>query len=513
MNRIIAILLLACSTVNAQVWLGGTNEISGVVSPLLYTNFLAGQFRVTVGALDGGSPIDLSADRVSLQVEDTRDGKLVVSNTCIRLDAYTYRGEGSLSASPAPYTLKVQVYPDANPDAFYPIYWASLTITSSPSASATYPVSLSLVPLIPSNGTIGTEAYPWAEFNAQTGRVGKLIAQNLDVSEAITAIDTGRVSKLGDTMFAPLTNEHGYFGNGIGMSNLQWSAIEGAPTIPDLSDAVTNSGATINGQPVTNGSNIVISQSNVGDVQLSTNQYGKLYYTNAAGEITLLGPVMPITGTVYHLSFESTNDLTLFTNLNYGAWSNRVYGSSLKVITPTESSDLARVAALPVTSTVMRFTAKILGHSAQQGNLNRQYGIAIGNGTSNSYQLRLRLTAGTRQLRGYQGALTSPGAAASGGTAQHPADPGTAATFETLNIEQFPVFLGLDFDGANRVRGYIAACLENGMPAQWVQVSSKTNFNSLGWVGLVGSLASGTAYTNAVFGYDDVTYDEGVYLQ
>jgi hypothetical protein len=143
MKRIIAILMLA-TTAHAQVWLGYTNEISGVTGPLLYTNFIAGQFRVTVAATDGGTPIDLSVDRVSLQVQDTRDNKLVVSNTCVTIDAYNYRGEGGLSASPAPYTLRVQVYPAANPDAYYPIYWASLTITSAPSASGGGSVSVSV---------------------------------------------------------------------------------------------------------------------------------------------------------------------------------------------------------------------------------------------------------------------------------------------------------------------------------------------------------------------------------
>jgi hypothetical protein len=315
MKQIIFAILLVCSTARAQVWMGGTNEKSGITGPLIYTNFVAGQFRVTVGALDGGSPIDLSGDRVSLQVQDTRDGKLVVSNTCVTIDAYTYRGEGSLSASPAPYTLRVQVYPAANPDAYYPIYWASLTITSAPSASGGGSVSVSVTTT--ANLTVASSG----TGNVVTG----LTANGSVVTEHRGTVAGG--SGGGPTIYGAASNTFGVatslqFSSRFSLSGTTNGGVlvdYTTPILPDWSIG-TNvvSYGTIGTQLVTfaagvsNASLEMWSGASCSSASGGSGSYGKLYlrgdlesiqlmlYIPQGGEGTLLAP--PYTGFVYQTS-------------------------------------------------------------------------------------------------------------------------------------------------------------------------------------------------------------------
>lgn len=217
MKRIITILVLwlAASIAQAQIWTA-TNEIAGIVSPLLYTNFVQGSYRVTVAALDGGLPVDLSGNTIRVTVEDTRDGK-ITTNSTTAIDTSTYRAEGNLLASPLPYTLKLVAYPIEG--AAYPIYWASLTITSAPSPAT---VSLSLDPLIASNGTVGTPSNPWAGIAANTGAFSFLSVDNLDVAGQLSAIDTSKLALTGGTMQAPATGTwYGtHFGDGSGLTGI-----------------------------------------------------------------------------------------------------------------------------------------------------------------------------------------------------------------------------------------------------------------------------------------------------
>ena len=151
MRYLIAILLLAATTARAQVWTT-TNDINGVVSPGYYTNFAQGSFRITVHATDGGSDADLSDSIVRLIVTEQRDTKAIVSNTCSTINAYIYRAEGTLTAIPVAYDVKLVAYPNADPSANYPIYWASVTVTGAASSGVTVG--------IPSFSTQNTTSYP-----------------------------------------------------------------------------------------------------------------------------------------------------------------------------------------------------------------------------------------------------------------------------------------------------------------------------------------------------------------
>lgn len=80
--------------------------------------------------------------------------------------------------------------------------------------------SMSLVPFIPSNGSIGLVSHPWGEIHAVTGTFAALNIGDLNVEGSVTAADTGAVKLVGSVMTGPLTNEAGFFGDGSGLTNL-----------------------------------------------------------------------------------------------------------------------------------------------------------------------------------------------------------------------------------------------------------------------------------------------------
>lgn len=495
MKRIIAILILLASTAHAQVWLGGTNEISGIVGPLIYTNFVAGQFRVTCGALDGGSPIDLSGDRVSLQVEDTRDGKLIVSNTCIRLDDYTYRGEGSLSASPASYTLKMMVYPEASPENFYPIYWASLTVTSAPSAGASVSVNLRDLTADTLNAATGT----YTDLNV-TGDL--TIGGSLNVGESIEAIDslarTQSVLRVGDTMTGPLTNEHGYYGNGGTLTGLNWSAISNAPSIPDLTDVVTNRGATINDEPITNGAQFYISSG--GGLVMFTAPDGRLAYTNADGQVQVSGG--PAHTGEWYRTYDDPG--VAMTNVNQGAWTAIITNGELVLNIPPESVNQTRgfdLYRLSNTNVAWRASLQInecspggtanslirggLGYMQGTGGIVRVLSMEVGQGAAPVFRGGYHTTpAGSRNTD-------------TGGTASFPAD----ANQGMVNHLIFPPFtMFIDFNGTNihrmgvRSGGYDFS----GDPPTPLWLYSKTNAVQSDFVGIFFGSVTTASQTNQI---------------
>lgn len=355
-TKIIALMVIMAAQAHAQTLLSYTNvraDVSG--GPAFSSSAVAGSFRFTYVVEDTpGVPLNLddgTTFRLEAWAADGVRAHNVASTNLVSTDLSSGQVRFVVpSIGVGEYRIRGVAQPAGGDTTLvWQITHHMLTVTSAPSAGATYPVSLSLVPLLPSNGLIGTIAQPWGEINAQTARVEKLIAADLDVSGAITAIDTGRVSKLGDTMTGPLTNAHGYYGWAGALTGLNWSAISNAPTIPGLADVVTNRGATVNGEPITNGAAITVAQANVGTLQLYTNAQGQIGYTNTAGHFSALpGWALPGAGVKTYISDYSAD--TIVSNRNIGTISYFFTNGTLVGLLPNESAGLRMIDYRSITS-------------------------------------------------------------------------------------------------------------------------------------------------------------------
>jgi hypothetical protein len=118
----------------------------------------------------------------------------------------------------------------------------TIVVTGAPSAS------LSLFPLIASNGSLGLVDFPWGQIHSVTGTFGTLNIGDLNVAGAVNAVDTGAVKLVGSTMTGGLTNEAGFFGDGIGLTNIPYAAISDPP---GSGSGATQAIATVGGSTVT----------------------------------------------------------------------------------------------------------------------------------------------------------------------------------------------------------------------------------------------------------------------
>ena len=246
MRRLVYIICLMAATCHAQVW-WATQDINGVVGPVVTTNVLAGGIRITLTATDSGSPVDLTGATLHMLATERRDSKVIASNTCVAVGESSVRGEVSLSAINSPYDVRII---NGAPDDPVTYYWAAVVVTSTPSATLsasisatttvtlverTNVVSLSLIPLIASNGYVGTPTIPWLGIAAVTGSFAYLSVSNLDVGGTLAAVDdyarTSSVKLTGSVMTGPLTNTAGYYGDGAGLTNLSVAADGGATNI------------------------------------------------------------------------------------------------------------------------------------------------------------------------------------------------------------------------------------------------------------------------------------------
>ena len=258
MRRLIYMVCLIAATCHAQVW-WATQDINGVVGPVITTNVLAGGIRITLTATDAGSPIDLTGATLHMIATERRDSKVIASNTCVAVGESSVRGEFSLSAINSPYDVRII---NGTPETPATYYWAAVVVTSTPAASLSASitattivtmversnvVSLSLVPMLASNGAIGTAQYPWGEINAVTGTFSTLNISNLNVGGQLSAIDTSKLPLVGGTLTGPMTGTTVYASQFVGPLN--WGSVTNAPSLGGITNLVpTNAAAGVPGQ-------------------------------------------------------------------------------------------------------------------------------------------------------------------------------------------------------------------------------------------------------------------------
>ena len=243
MRYLIVIIALLASTASAQTVLHRTNE-AGVASADHTLNGPAGSFRLNVTVTDAGSPKDVSdIDTFRMDVIDTQDRyrvNQITQTTTPEVDPALGQVRFVIPALVArTYELKAIAIPASGTNDAYNIHWGYLTVTNVTSASSGS-VSIDLIDIkshsISNTGNMTVD--------------GTLSVGNLDVSGAINAVDTSKVSLAGSVMTGALTSPAFYgafIGNGAGITN-----------IAGIADAVTNAGASINGVAISNGAAITV---------------------------------------------------------------------------------------------------------------------------------------------------------------------------------------------------------------------------------------------------------------
>lgn len=221
--------------VHAQTVLHRTNTVGMWFADHTLT-MNQGSARLNITALETPTNAlnmsDISTFRAT--VKDLTDGRIVQTVTQDTTGENIDASQGqvrfvfsSLSDRGIDPDYEVEAYAvadDTNQN--YRIHWGYLSVTSAPPATSGA-VSLSLVPLTASNGSIGTASVPWGSIHAVTGAFDTLSVSNLDVAGSISAVDqlarTGAVQKIGDTMTGPLTGTAVYveslWRGGIGITS------------------------------------------------------------------------------------------------------------------------------------------------------------------------------------------------------------------------------------------------------------------------------------------------------
>lgn len=233
-------------------------ELAGDATPseLLYGP--VGQYRFTLHLMDGGVPNENELTPIRFVVIDPVDNVTNEALTTTIVRDKIYRGAITLSArsNPAmqdvPYHVK---FITLNDEEVITYYWALLVVTTQPATAA---------------GMVNVDFLNIAAHSlvATQGTFGNLIVGTLDVTNQINAIDTNAVRRYGDVMSGGLTNTHGFFGNGIGITNLV--------------GYLENGSATVNGLPITNGASITIASGGllhfVDSATASTVQVGAMLF-------------------------------------------------------------------------------------------------------------------------------------------------------------------------------------------------------------------------------------------
>jgi len=239
------VLVLLAGSVSAQSVFTRTNEYSGNVSASEAISGIVGTYRFTLQSKNGGE--DYAPDAtVRFVLTDKADG-LVRTNAVTTVTATgMYRAETTIGAranptmQALPYDVQFVAYPlDSDPVI---MWWASLTVTSAPSAGATVALTVSNAAPLQFGYDGGTNAPGFVRlYGGGTMATGAVDGANLSLY--LTGGGEG--------------------GGGI-VSNVtpgdvsSWNAGTGALVI-DTNANLRSGGASINGAPITNGGDIIVS--------------------------------------------------------------------------------------------------------------------------------------------------------------------------------------------------------------------------------------------------------------
>jgi hypothetical protein len=191
------------ATLQAAVISGDDNRINQVAS-VVAVNGTNGQYLITVTPiLDGTAQIKVDAYDTDTGSYIAMVGQFDLTVTSTPAQASVINITNINEITLGSVTVGVDIAEGA----------ISVVVTSSAA-------SLSLFPLIASNGSLGLVDFPWGQIHSVTGTFGTLNIGDLNVEGSVTAADTGAVKLVGSTMTGGLTNEAGFFGDGAGLTNL-----------------------------------------------------------------------------------------------------------------------------------------------------------------------------------------------------------------------------------------------------------------------------------------------------
>lgn len=219
-TRIIAFLLLLGAFARAEDQVTTytfTNQYTALNPERTVTGTVSRSIRVSIWTVDGASaPYDLSASGIVVRAAMTQsDGgtnnqSFSIQTNNAALGSYRITWTPNVSGNAR---LSVQAYQGTTLLAEIASHYVTIN------AEAADTVSISLVPLQDGIGHIGTDSLRWGQIYSGTVTAHKVIVEgDLDVSGAISAIDTGKVALTGDTMTGALTSP-AYYGSARGLTN------------------------------------------------------------------------------------------------------------------------------------------------------------------------------------------------------------------------------------------------------------------------------------------------------
>lgn len=463
MKRITFVLLYAllAGAVSAQTVYVRTQDKDGNVSPSEALSGPVGAYRFTIYPTDGGEAVDLTAMTVRFLVTDMADGKVVVSNaTALVGTNYGFRGEGTLSRAVSTNTVQMMAYPDGTDP--YALYWALLTVTSTPSAAVQVSVtSTSVVDLgnvtvqweIQGDGDMAPDStdrnvVPHTDLGASLGRTNErydeahvrvghfdsLIAGTVSVENAIGFLDNTKVKLSGETNSVILTN-----------TSVQVRSPTNATEVAtkEYVDAVAGG------------------ELNVGPVQLYTNHVGDVGRTNAAGYFENINDHTPLVGT--NIIFNRTYDGgRTWSNLNVtgSAWQNGETNGRGWARGPSENASgrFFDYNAVP-TGVPVRCSVDIITplQSTLLANGTWTWGLSWRDiGGTNNTLISIRAAAGSELIETYIYNLSY-----SAGQDTRPIAPYNAGNvaLNTYNFGFKDLIFAMDHNGAGTVRYYINGAL------------------------------------------------------
>lgn len=511
MKRITFVLLYAllAVTVSAQTLYVRTQDKDGNVSPSEALSGPVGAYRFTIYPTDGGEAVDLTAMTVRFIVTDMGDGKVVVSNAPALVGTnYGFRGEGTLSRAVSTNTVQMMAYPEGTDP--YALYWALLTVTSTPSAAVQVSVTSTsvvdlgnitvqweiqgdgdmapdstdrnIVPHTDLGASLGRTNERYDEAHVRVGHFDSLIAGTVSVENAIGFLDNTKVKLSGETNAVILTNT----------------------SVQARSPTNDNEVATMGYVNAVAGGEI-----NVGTVQIYTNSARVYVVTNPALYAeTFRENAIPTYTPLIHRTYDEQDT---WSNLNVtgSAWQFFVTNGQAHVIAPPESSSGRFFDYHVVTSGAwVRASVKIVCplYFSVWANCNYGYGIAWQDyGNTNSVFHGRRANSLGDVLESY---LFNLSFSESQDTRYVlPYQAGAVATAYTYLWGYNNITWYVDHDGTNKARYYLSTDANPYPQLQW-RITNANAIKGFSVFAQSASAAAGATNSGAMI-WDDFIIEEG----
>lgn len=497
MKQLLTFILLAPALAFGQVaQVVQTNEVLAAPQAGVVSIAEGYEFRLTVLVVESDlSPKNLSGARPFWSIEGAVDG--VTNSAGAATGTLVNASAGRLlyarsSLAAGDYLVRAwYASADTNVEDTV-VAWFPLEVTAASAGLFSY--SLSLNPLIPSNGTVGTMLQPWSAIWANEGRFKTLYADSLDVISGVSAADTGAWKLVGSTGQGSMSNAYPNYFNLIGSSNYPAENLSGSE-LPALSGRLLTG---LDYGSISNPPNI----SSGGGITIYTNAYGQMFVTNAAGyAVTIDGAELP-SGPFAWFRDYSLPDSTTSTHI--GGWAFSTTNNMAILTSPNpESVNVPRMVEkqrIPdnATSSWWRTGFRVVSLPSVAADASPILRLALGAGVSETQTwnlISLWQNNGDWSLQGYSPAQIGGGGSWSGATGSQTNPTAIAANPNGVALTARGIGRGdsfwilHDYNGTNLLRGGIALDAA-GIPFMPYQQTGKTNAAPASWVGIAFCAAS-----------------------